>query len=67
MGLIQNQRVVAQQASIALDLGEQNPVGHQLDQGALADLVGEPDGVSDRVAQRGLQLVGDALRDRAGG
>ncbi len=65
--LVEDQRVVAQQAAVALDLGEQDAVGHQLDQGAVAHLVGEPDGVADRPAQRAAQLVGDALRDGARG
>ena len=67
MGLVEDQRVVAQQAAVALDLGEQDAVGHQLDQGAVADLVGEADRVADHVAERGAQFVGDALRDGAGG
>ena len=66
MRLVENERVVAQQAAVALDLGEQDPVGHQLDQGAITGLVGEPDGVADRFAERGPQFVGDALGDRAG-
>ena len=67
MGLVEDQRVVAQQPPVALDLGEQDAVGHQLDQGAVADLVGESDRVADGLAERGSQLVGDALRHRAGG
>ena len=59
--LVEDQRVVAAQQPVALDLGEQDAVGHQLDQRALADLIGEPDGVADDVTQRGMQLVGDAL------
>ena len=64
--LVEDERVVAQQAAVALDLGEQDPVGHQLDQGAVTGLIGEPDGVADRFAERGPQFVGDALGDRAG-
>ena len=67
MRLVEDQRVVAQQAAVALDLGEQDAVGHQLDQRAVAGLVGEPDGVADGVAERGAQFVGDALGDGAGG
>ena len=65
--LVEDQGVVAQQAAVALDLGEQDAVGHQLDQRAVAGLVGEPHGVADGVAERGAQFVGDALRDGAGG
>ncbi len=67
MRLVEDQRVVAQQPPVALDLGEQDAVGHQLDQRAVADLVGEAHGVADGVAERGVQLVGDALGDGAGG
>ena len=54
--LVEDQRVVAQQPAVALDLGEQDAVGHQLDQGAVADLVGEPDRVADRLAERGCPV-----------
>ncbi len=67
MCLVEDEGVVAQQAAVALDLGEQDAVGHQLDQRAVADLVGEPDGVADGLAERGAQLVGDALGDGARG
>ena len=65
--LVQDQRVVAQQSAVALHLGQQDAVGHQLHQRAVADLVGEADGVADGVAELGVQLVGDALPDGAGG
>ena len=67
VGLVEDQGVVAQQASVALDLGEQDAVGHQLDQRAVAGLVGEAHRVADGVAERGGQFVGDALGDGAGG
>ena len=67
MGLVEDQRVVAQQTAVALDLGEQDAVGHQLDQCAVAGLVGESDGVADGLAERGAQFVGDALGHGAGG
>ena len=67
MGLVEDEGVVAQQAAVALDLGEQDAVGHQLDQRAVAGLIGEAHGVADRFAERRAQLVGDALRDGAGG
>ena len=65
MRLVEDQRVVAQQAAVSLNLGEQNAVGHQLDQGRIAGLVGEAHGVADSVAERGAEFVGDALRDSA--
>jgi hypothetical protein len=67
VGLVEDEGVVAKQAPVALDLGEQDAVGHQLDQRAVADLIGESHGVADCFAQRSAQLVGDALADRAGG
>ena len=67
MGLVEDEGVIAQQPPVALNLGEQDAVGHQLDQRAIADLIGEPHGVTDGLAQRGAQFVGDPLADRAGG
>ena len=67
MGLVEDERVVAQQSPVALDLGEQDAVGHQLHQGAVTGLIGEPHGVADGLTQRRAQLVGDALADRARG
>ncbi|MDT5218387.1 MAG: hypothetical protein QOF15_492, partial [Mycobacterium sp.] len=67
VGFVEDERVVAQEPAVALDLGEQDAVGHQLDQRAVADSVGESHGVADCVAERAVQLVSDALRDCAGG
>ncbi len=67
VGLVDDQRVVAAQHPVALDLGEQDAVGHHLDQRGVADLVGEADGVADVVAQLRSQFLGDAFGDRAGG
>ena len=66
VGLVEDESVVAQQAAVALNLREQNAVGHQLHQRAVTDLIGEPDGVADGLTQRSAQLVGDALADCAG-
>ncbi len=65
VGLVDDQRVVAAQQPVALDLGEQDAVGHHLDQRGVAHLVGEPDGVADVVAELRSQFVGDPLGDRA--
>ena len=54
------------QQPVALQLGQQDAVGHQLDQRVVADLVGEPHLVADRVAQLGAQLLGDPLGHAAG-
>ena len=73
VSLIEDQGVVTQQAPVALYLGEQNPVGHQLDQGAIAGLVGEAHGVTDRLnahppvcVQRRTQLIAYPFGHRAG-
>ena len=65
--LVDDERVVPAQLAVALQLGEQDAVGHQLDQRAVADLVGEPDRVPDRLAELGAELLGDPLGDRARG
>jgi hypothetical protein len=65
--LIDDQRVVPEQRSVVLDLGEQDAVRHHLDHGVVADLIGEAHLVADRRAQRRVQLLGDALGDRARG
>ncbi len=63
VGLVDDDRVVLVEQRVALDLGEQDPVGHELDVRAGLDLVVEPDLVPDDLAQLGLQLLGDARRD----
>ena len=45
--LVEDDRVVAAQHPVALDLGEQDAVGHELDQRVVADVVGEADLVAD--------------------
>ena len=67
MGLVDDQRVVAPQLAVALQLGEQDAVGHHPHERAVADAVVEAHGVADDVADRRAQLLGDALGDRAGG
>ena len=63
--LVDDDRVVAAQQPVVLDLGQQQAVRAQPQQRVLAGLVREPHRVADRGAQRHLQLVGDPLRDRA--
>ena len=67
MRLVDDQRVVPRQITVAGQFGEQDPVGHELDQRVLADLVGEPDLVADDVAELGAQLLGDPVGDGARG
>ena len=61
--LVDDDRVVGAQQRIALRLGEQDAVGHQLDAGAGRQPVLEADLVADDLAERRLQLLGDALGD----
>ncbi len=63
--LVDDDRVVAEQHAVTLDLGQQDAVGHHLDQGALARFVGEAHLVADGV--RGGELLGDPVGHRAGG
>ena len=69
VGLVDDERVVAAQHRIRLDLRQQDAVRHELDQGRGADLVRETHLVAHHlagVAAHGLaQLVGDTIRDRA--
>ncbi len=65
--LVDDDRVVAAQQPVALDLGQQQAVGHQPHQRVLARAVVEAHRVADRLAERDLQLVGDPLGDRARG
>ena len=64
MRLINNDGVVAAQHGIALRLGQQNPVCHQLDCRLRTAAVLKPDLITDPLAQRGLELVSDAFGHR---
>jgi len=66
MGLVDDQRVVAPHPVVE-QLGQQDAVGHHLDQGVVAGVVAEAHLVADRAAERRLQLLGNALGDGAGG
>ena len=69
VGLVDDERVVAAQHRIRLDLRQQDAVRHELDEGRGAHLVRETHLVADHLAAlaaHGLaQLVGDAVRNRA--
>ena len=69
VGLVDDERVVAAQHRIRLNLRQQDAVRHELDEGRGADLVRETHLVADHLAalaSHGLaELVGDAIRDRA--
>ena len=65
--LVDDQRVVAQQPTVALQLGQQDAVGHQLDQSLVAGVVAETDLIADGAAQFGVQLLGDPRGHGPGG
>ncbi len=67
MGLVDDQRVVPAQHPVALDLGEQDAVGHHLHERGVAHLIGESHGVPDVRAERRSEFVGNAFGDRSGG
>ena len=64
---VDDDRVVGQELAIALRLGQQDAIGHQLDVGVWLRMVGEAHLVPDGLAHRLRQLLGDARRDRARG
>ncbi|CFM79019.1 Uncharacterised protein [Bordetella pertussis] len=64
--LVDDDGVVAAQQRIALRLGQQNAVGHQLDRGVRAGAVVEAHLVPHHFAHRRAQLFGDALSHRGG-
>ncbi len=64
--LVDDDRVVAAQLSVALELGQQDAVGHHLDPGLRTGAVGEPHLVADLVTQRRTRLLGEAFGDRTG-
>ena len=65
-GLVDDDRVVGEEHPVALDLVEQDAVGHDLDQRLLADPVGEPDGVTNLLTDFAAQLLGHPLGHRPG-
>ena len=64
---VDDQRVVFRQPAVGLDFRQQDAVGHELDEGVVADVVGESHLVADRAAHRHLQFLGHAPGDRARG
>ncbi len=65
--LVDDDGVVLGQRPVALRLGQQDAVGHDLDVGVRAGAVGETHLEADGIAEGGLQLIGEASGDRAGG
>ena len=66
VGFVDDDRVLTTQIRVALEFGEEDAVGHGLDEGAVADLIGEPDRVADQFTHLGAELVSDPAGDRAG-
>ncbi len=67
VGLVDDERVVAAEHPVALQLVEQDAVGHHPQERPVADTIVEADGVPDGFTDRRADLVGDALGDRSGG
>ena len=67
VSLIKNDRVVAAKPGITLGFGEQDAIGHELDQGRFTDLLGKAHLESNQITDRCIQLAGDAARNRARG
>jgi len=64
VGLVEDQRVVALEQRIVLELAQQQAVGHQLDQRARAGAIDEAHLVADEVARRGAELGTHPVRER---
>ena len=67
MRLVDDQGVVVAQLGVAVQFGQQDAVGHQLYERAIAHPVGEPDFVPHGGPESGPQFVGYSLADAAGG
>ena len=67
MGLVHDERVVGREHAVADRLGQEDPVGHDLDVALLRGGVLEADLVADGAAERLAELLGDAAGDRLGG
>ena len=65
--LVDDDRVVGAEQRVALRLGEQDAVRHQLDERVGLRVVGEADLVADDVSRRGAKLVRDSRRHCARG
>ena len=66
VGLVDDDRVVAAQLPVALQLGQQDAVGHHLDPAGPRGAVGEPHLVADQVARAGCRAPRRSARQRSG-
>jgi hypothetical protein len=62
VGLIQDQGVVAAEFRVGLGFGQQDAVGHDLDAGLRADMIGKTHLPADQTAEAGFGFLGDAGR-----
>ncbi len=67
VGFVDDDRVVALEVAVVLGLGQQDAVGHQLDQGVGVALVLEPHLITHQRAQRRGQFLGHPARHTARG
>ncbi len=67
MRLVDDDRVVALEQAVVLDLGEQDAVGHHLHERPVARVVGEAHLVADRPAELDVELLGNPVGDGARG
>ena len=67
MGFVDDDRVVAQELRVRLDFGEQNAVGHELDERVGRRLLGETNLIADLGTEVDAEFVGEPFSHRAGG
>ena len=67
VGLVDDEGVVLLEVAIGLGFVQEDAVGHELDAGVFGEFIGEADLVADGLAEGGIQLLGDADGDGAGG
>ena len=67
VGLVDDQHFVAVQVAVGSDFGQEQPIGHHLDEGVVANPLGEAHRVPDHAAERRLEFDGDAFGNRPRG
>ena len=67
VGFVDDDRVVAFEEAVVLGFGQQNPIGHQLDQRVGIALILKPHLIADQCAQRRPQFLGHATGHAARG
>ena len=61
MGLIDDQGVVSAKQAIMLNLGQQDSIGHHLDQGLVTAVIGKPNLVAHNTSELHVELFGNAV------